>query len=421
MQKAFPFICDPTVADNAPTCQLRPVTGDTKLFMASCSSAELARRKAKFSSPRFDQTTYSGRVQHFWQICKPWYIFATHAQLEEASARVDAYVSGTAPEDMTEEDAWEARHLAASAFHPDTGQPMNVAGRMCFQPTGSSSLSAVMLTWGLKSTGAQLLLQWINQSYMALLNYSNRNASRDGPELRSRAMQAYVCATAASFVAAVGFGRLAKRSTGVLAQKLVPMTAVAVSTCINVPIMRSSELSTGISVSVGGSAPPQRSAQSAGSAGAPSVAAAAVASAAAAAGGTTTTTTTITTTSSSSSSSAPMASPTVVPTPSKTAAQIAVGSVCLSRVVNASADLIFPPLMVAAAQRRGYAWASSTRVLIPVYLVTCFCTIAVSTPITCAILPQRLGVPVRWLEKEVREEIKRADPSAEYAYINKGL
>ena len=373
----------------------------------SCLSIhEQERRRKLFASPRTDQSTYLGRLQHFAALCRPWYIFATDKQLAQAQTLVESYCRGNAPASTTEDDVWEAKALCDSAVHPDTGEYMNVMGRMCFQPTGSSALSALLLTVGLKSTAMQLFLQWVNQSYMALLNYSNRNASRDGPELRNRSLQAYVCATAGSFVAAVGFGRLANRSTGLVAKKLVPMAAVAVSTCINVPIMRSSELSTGISVAIGETSFAEAPTAEATAASASAASASAAASSAAA---------------SSTAAAALKPEPTVLPTPSRVGAQIAVGSVCLSRVLNATADLIFPPLMVAAAQRRGYAWASSTRVLIPVYLVTCFSTIAISTPLTCAILPQRLGVPVSWLEPEVRREISRVDPDAKCAYINKGL
>jgi hypothetical protein len=276
--------------------------------------AEIERRRRVFSQPRTDQTTYFGRLQHFVQICWPPHMFLTRAQLDEAQALVDAYLGGSEPFGTTEEDVWCARHKIASAIHPDTGELMNVGGRMCFQPTGSSLLSSVMLTWGLTSTRVQLLLQWINQSYMALLNFSNRNATRDGPEMRNRMLSAYVLATGGSFVAAMGFGRLALLSTGNVAKKLVPMGAVAVSTAINVPIMRSQELQAGVSVQAENGATAAH--------------------------------------------------------PSRAAAKMAVGSVCFTRVLNATADLIIPPLLVAAAQRRGYSWAFNMRALMPVYLVS---------------------------------------------------
>ena len=103
---------------------------------ASLSAHERERRQKLFSAPRTDQSTYLGRVQHFAALCGPWYIFATEEQLCTAQALVEDYCNGKAPASTTEEDVWEARALCDSAVHPDTGEHMNVMGRMCFHTCG---------------------------------------------------------------------------------------------------------------------------------------------------------------------------------------------------------------------------------------------------------------------------------------------
>lgn len=60
-----------------------------------------------------------------------------------------------------------------------------------------------------------------------------------------------------------------------------------------------------------------------------------------------------------------------------------------------------------------------------VYVTLCFVTVVVTTPLTCALLPQRLPLPARWLEADVQEAVRqrqRGDDVADaYVYVNKGL
>jgi tricarboxylate carrier len=267
---------------------------------------ELARRVARFERPRWDQSTYWGRVQHFAQVTHPLNSLASDVQLLQARALVQSYRRGQEPAGTSEEQVWRAQHLAESAYHPDTGQRTNVLGRMCFQAPGNALLSAAMLTWGLRSTGATLFLQWVNQSYMALVNYSNRNATRDGDDdLLHRMVGSYFMATGGSFAAAAGLRHVLGGGTGIAA-KLVPMAAVAAATAINVPMTRYNELSCGVSVGLEDGT-------------------------------------------------------CLDGAPSYVASQIAVGSVCVSRILNATSDLLFPPLLVGWAQRQGYGWASTPR------------------------------------------------------------
>jgi len=85
-------------------------------------------------APRYDQTTYWGRAQHFFETTNPVNIFASSHQLDAAKELVLRYRQGEVRDrTVTEEDLWRAKTLYNSAFHPDTGEKMFLPGRMSAQ------------------------------------------------------------------------------------------------------------------------------------------------------------------------------------------------------------------------------------------------------------------------------------------------
>nr|AZA15234.1 sideroflexin-2 [Anisakis pegreffii] len=125
--------------------------------------------------PRWDQSTFYGRLCHFASITDPRKIFTSSKTLNESKLLLQQYKAGKEPRGTRLEDLYRAQSYYGSAFHPDTGELQNIAGRMCANVYGGTILCGAMMIW-YKSTPAVVFWQWANQSFNALVNYTNRNA-----------------------------------------------------------------------------------------------------------------------------------------------------------------------------------------------------------------------------------------------------
>ena len=47
--------------------------------------------KVDLSKPRYDQSTYQGRLRHFMETTNPLNVFASNKQLDEAATLVNLY------------------------------------------------------------------------------------------------------------------------------------------------------------------------------------------------------------------------------------------------------------------------------------------------------------------------------------------
>lgn len=198
--------------------------------------------------PRYDQSTFVGRAKHFFITTNPLNVLATDLELDEAKAIVEAYRSGQEDKSLSEDRIWEAKQLYDSAFHPQTGEKLFILGRMSFQVPGNMLITGCMMTF-YKSTAAVVFWQTINQTFNAIVNYTNRNASAG--VTNEQLGTAYVAATSASVATALAFNKLIASSpalSGGIVGRLVPMVAVAAANCVNIPLMRQQEIKHGISI-----------------------------------------------------------------------------------------------------------------------------------------------------------------------------
>ena len=204
--------------------------------------------RLKLDQPRYDQSTFEGRAKHFFATTNPMNVLASDEQLDAAKKIVLDYKAGKEDKNLTEDEIWKAKELYDSAFHSQTGEKLFLPGRMSFQVPGNMCITGCMMTF-YKSTPAVVFWQVANQSFNAVVNYTNRNASAEVSN--EQLGTAYVCATTASVVTALGFNRLVAMSPSLSAGivgRLVPLIAVAAANCVNIPLMRQQEIKNGITI-----------------------------------------------------------------------------------------------------------------------------------------------------------------------------
>ncbi|KAL0973741.1 hypothetical protein UPYG_G00210330 [Umbra pygmaea] len=309
--------------------------------------------------PRWDQGTFVGRAKHFFTVTDPRNILLTNEQLESAHKVISDYRQGVVSPGLTEDELWRAKYIFDSAFHPDTGEKMLLIGRMSAQVPMNMTITGCMMTF-YKTTPAVVLWQWINQSFNAIVNYTNR--SGDAPLSVNQLGTAYVSATTGAVATALGLNALTKHISP-LVGRLVPFAAVAAANCINIPLMRQRELKHGIPITDEND---NRLGES------------------------------------------------------TNAAQQAISQVVVSRILMASPGMAIPPFLMNALEKKAFLkrfpWMSAP---IQVGLVG-FCLVF-ATPLCCALFPQKSSMSVSRLEPELREKIRASHPGVERVYFNKGL
>lgn len=301
-----------------------------------------------------------GRLKHFFSITDPRTALCSEKQLDNASTLLQQYRLGTEPPGTTEEQVYYAKKLYSSAFHPDTGDKMNTVGRMSFQVPGGMAITGCLLQF-YKTVPQVVFWQWLNQSFNAFVNYTNRNAK--STISNNQIGMAYVSATTAATVVSVGLNSLAKTAPPLLA-RYVPFAAVASANCVNIPFMRQRELTHGIAVY-------DEDGQLIGN--------------------------------------------------SKRAAYKAITQVVTSRITMAAPAMLLLPILMQRLER--YPFMKKIKILhAPFQMLMCGVALTFMVPFGCAMFPQKSTLSVHQLESELRltyEELHGHKSGK--VFFNKGL
>ncbi|XP_007665833.1 sideroflexin-2 isoform X2 [Ornithorhynchus anatinus] len=319
-----------------------------------------ASSEFNIDAPLWDQRTFLGRVKHFFNITDPRTALVSEQELDQAKVLVESSRLGRVPPGTNQDQLLYAKKLYDSAFHPDTGDKMNVIGRMSFQVPGGMAITGCMLQF-YRTVPAVVFWQWVNQSFNALVNYTNRNAA--SPISVTQMAVAYFTATSTALVTAVGLNLYTKRAPPLVA-RWVPFAAVAAANCVNIPMMRQQEIIRGIAVT-------DKNNNELGF--------------------------------------------------SRRAAAIGISQVVISRITMAAPGMIVLPIIMERLEK--FSFIKRIQFLhapLQVMLVGGFLIFMV--PVACALFPQRCEMAVSYLEPALRESIAaKYGDKVPHVYFNKGL
>ncbi|XP_042908448.1 sideroflexin-1 isoform X4 [Parasteatoda tepidariorum] len=254
------------------------------------------------NEPRWDQNTYWGRAKHFFTTTNPCNLLYSSSELDKAKEIVTKY--RTVPQ---------------------------------------------VVFW-----------QWINQSFNAVVNYTNR--SGDSPIPVKQLGTSYVLATSGALITALGLNSIVK-SAPPLIGRFVPFCAVAAANCVNIPMMRLKEIREGIPVV-------DKNGNRVGN--------------------------------------------------SQVAAKSAITQVTMSRIGMAMPGMLIPPFIMNYLDRKGvirkFPWINA-----PLQVGLCGLFLVFATPLCCALFPQQSSINVDSLEPEIRESLNKLKLEDKCLYYNKGL
>lgn len=316
--------------------------------------------RVNLDEPRYDQSSYLNRAKHFLIVTNPLNAFATEEQLDRAARIVKDYRAGKPVEGISSVDElWAAKYLYDSAFHPDTGEKMLLVGRMSAQVPMNMTITGCMMTF-YKSTPAVIFWQWFNQSFNAVVNYTNRSGSSSISQ--KQLLTSYCMATGGALVTALSLNRLV-RNAPPLVGRLVPLAAVAAANCINIPLMRMQELQQGVTlIDEDGKELGQ----------------------------------------------------------SCRAAKEGIAAVTFSRIMMATPGMVLTPVLMNSLEKRGFLkrlpWSNA-----PIQTLFCGFLLTFATPLCCALFSQKASISVDSLEEDLREKIRKERPEMQVVYYNKGL
>lgn len=324
-----------------------------------------ASDRIDLDKPFWDQSTFMGRLKYFASVTDPRLSFCSTASLLSAKNLLEKYRHGEEPPGTSVVQLRQAQRMYLSAFHPDTGELQNVIGRMSFYVPGGMILIGAMTAF-YRSTAAVVFWQWANQSFNALVNYTNRNAKSDITPQRIGI--AYMSATGCALITALGLKSCLATRASPLMQRFVPFIAVMAANGVNIPLMRQSELIDGVHVY--------------------------------------------------DENNEPVAV-------SRYASAKGIGLVVFSRNLIAAPSMLLLPVLMERLEKT--AWMKRYKfVNAPMQILLSGLSLVIMVPVGCALFNQRCSIPTDRLKSMDRLDLKAVEkqygkPLPQQVYFNKGL
>eukprot|EP00752_Nemacystus_decipiens_P003535 g3261.t1 len=209
-------------------------------------------------SPRYDMSTFTGRMLHFYSVNDPRTLLFTGEDAKAAERLLKLHEAGEAPDGTSDADLWHARRVLESALHPDTGEPIFPLFRFsAFVPVNMVIVTATITPAVISSFPATAFIHFLNQTYNAAINYANRNASNPVP--MARLAEGYAGAVVTSLSIGMLSTALTKRAAAragggggaaaaAIIRSTLPFLASSLAGASNVLLMRRNELTTGVDV-----------------------------------------------------------------------------------------------------------------------------------------------------------------------------
>ncbi|KAJ8686938.1 hypothetical protein QAD02_022732 [Eretmocerus hayati] len=326
----------------------------------------IENERLDLDKPLWDLNTFVGRWKHFAWVTDFRTCVAKEDELYQAKELCEKYRLGKEPAGTTREQIIYAKKLYESSFHPDTGELQNVFGRMSFQVPGGMAITGVMLQF-YRTTTAVVFWQWVNQSFNALVNYTNRNAN--SPVTTNQLAMAYCSATTAAMITAIGCKTYWQKRANPLMARYVPFAAVAAANCVNIPLMRQNEILGGIDL---------------------------------------------------------IDDEGKKLTKSKLAAVKGISQVVISRIIMCAPGMVLLPPLMERLERK--AWMQRIKPLHgPFQVLMCGVSLSLMVPTACALFPQNCSISTKTLQKYEPESYELLKTNCkgrdipEYLYFNKGL
>uniref|UniRef100_A0A7S2V1M8 Sidoreflexin n=1 Tax=Fibrocapsa japonica TaxID=94617 RepID=A0A7S2V1M8_9STRA len=201
------------------------------------------------SKPKYDQSSYTGRLKGILSMVDPFLLTVPQSQLTKYADVLERYRK-TGVKEHSDEYLWEARRCLEAAYHPVTGETIALPFRIAaFIPMNVPICFAMLSA---RTTPAILFSHWINQTLNSGINYSYRS----GADMKtSDILASYTLAIGTSCGMAFGLNKLAASrapspsGAPSLAAIAVPYLATVSAGAANLLFTRRKELEEGVTVS----------------------------------------------------------------------------------------------------------------------------------------------------------------------------